>query len=125
METVLDAEVSAARATKKTQPLIDPTDPMKVKTQDQLVYDFADGTLIRVKPKGDKLNPGKVMYSVEVKSATPGKGQDGVAFKVDGRGRAVPKNADELKNPYSPSNPIQWKAFQERVMTSGHRQGVP
>jgi hypothetical protein len=125
METLLDSEVAAGTATKRTQPVLDPTDPLKVKTQDQLVYDFTDGTLIRVKPKGDKLNPGTVMYSVEVKSAVPAKGQDGVAFKVDSQGRPVPKNADELKNPYSPSNPTQWKAFQDRVMNSGHRQGVP
>ena len=123
MELVLDAEVTAGNATKTKDPIKDPTDPLGVKTQDQLVYDFTDGTLIRVKPLGDKFNKGQLMYSVEVKTSTPAPGQDGVAFKVDSAGEAVPKGPADVANPYDKGkNKLQWEAFQKAVMAAGHQK---
>jgi len=124
MQTLLDAEVAAGKASKATQPIPDPT--TKGATQDQLVYEFGDGTVIRIKPKGDKFNPGDMMYSVEVKQVPPGSskpGQAGVAFKVDAQGRPVPKGPDEIKNPYNHGMyPKQNKIFEKTVLDAGHRK---
>ncbi len=117
-------DLSYQHALQATQPIGDPTDPAKTAKQDQAVYSFTDGTLIRVKPKGDRENAGKVMYSVEVKTATPAPGQDGVAFKVDAEGRAVPKGTGDTNNPYNAgTNKPQFRAYQDDVMSAGHKVG--
>ncbi len=96
MEALLDLEVAGGAATRAIDPTKDPTDPTKM--QDQVAYDFTDGTLIRIKPKGDKNNnPGKLTYSVEVKTATPASDQAGVSFKVDIQGDPVPKGPDDVR----------------------------
>jgi hypothetical protein len=124
---LLDAEVAAGHATRTTEPLTDPTTPGAM--QDQRVYAFADGALIRIKPKGDKFSPGEAMFSVEVKKAPPSDAlpaQQGVAFKVDARGRAIPKGPFEVKNPYHPGTQAQQhRAFEQAVMDAGHRKAAP
>jgi hypothetical protein len=130
MEAVLDAD--PAVKTKTTQDIADPThkpgDPSSSPTQKQLVYQFEDGTLVRIKPKGDKFNPGSPMYSVEVNqqlpAGSPKTGQNAVAFKVDAQGRPVPKGPDQIKNPYNHgTNQKQNIMFQQMVMDAGHKQG--
>ena len=62
------------------------------------------------------------MYSIEVKTAIPGAGQAGVAFKVDSQSRPVPKGPDDMNNPYSAqTNATQFNAYQRVVIKAGHK----
>jgi hypothetical protein len=129
MRAILDAEVKAGTATHDPHPVDDPTAPGAQQQQD--VYNFSDGTMIRIKPRGDEYNPGIPMFSVEVRQAGHGgslPGQDGVAFKVDARGNAVPKGGPkhEIKNPYAGGRyQDQYEAFEKRVLALGHRKAKP
>lgn len=52
--------------------------------------------------------------------------KDGIAFKVDGQGRPVPKGPEQIKNPYNNgTNALQHKTFPATVMTAGHRVSPP
>ncbi|HTE50660.1 MAG TPA: DUF4157 domain-containing protein [Kofleriaceae bacterium] len=131
METTLDVEVAQKNATKTPQNIVDPGDPSK--TQKQLVYEFGDGTIIRLKPKGDVHNVVNgvttPMFSIEVKQVAPGNakpGQDGIAFKVNARGQAVPKGVYEIKNPYEKGLfQLQFKIFEQTVLDASHQKANP
>ncbi|MEO8705805.1 MAG: DUF4157 domain-containing protein [Kofleriaceae bacterium] len=128
VKAIMDAEVAANRAKPDPGPIADPTDPTGKATQQQEVYDFPDGTRVRMKPKGDGHpgNPGKPMYSVEVKiPGSTADGQPGISFKVDGEGRPVPKGPDDIKNPYNNNHQTQADAFRQRVIDAGHRKTKP
>jgi hypothetical protein len=126
IQSILAQEVAAGRATRTTSPMRDYTDPTGVATQTQEIYDFVDGTVIRVKPKGDKFNPGVPMFSIEVKQVAPSDTlpqQQGIAFKVDAQGRAVPKGPGEVNNPYDQGTHLdQWRIFRKVIMDAGHQQ---
>jgi hypothetical protein len=110
----LDAEVSAGHATK-----VETTLP---NGKPQSVYQFPDGTIIRVKPSGDAF-VADPSYSVEV--TTDGvvnpTGQEGIAFKIGPDGKPVPKGPDTVPNPYDKGkNKTQFEAFFERIINAGH-----
>ncbi|HEY4244250.1 MAG TPA: hypothetical protein VGM88_30765 [Kofleriaceae bacterium] len=123
MKVALEPEVAAGRAVFTTPPFKDPRPNRGM--QEQLLWTFKDGTEIRVKPFGDDRHVGLQMYSIEVnRQGTSGpQPQDGIAFKVDTQGRAVPKGPDDVRNPYKRGEyPAQYDAFAERVMEAGHRR---
>ncbi|MCC7384670.1 MAG: hypothetical protein IT384_22670 [Deltaproteobacteria bacterium] len=86
-----------------------------------LVWEFADGTVIRYKPRGDRFRPGPT-YSVEVKKnpTMPDADLEGIAFKVDPKGRAVPKNAKEIAPAFKGDHRQASEAV-EYLMELGHR----
>jgi hypothetical protein len=129
---LLDREVQASRATKRGEHISDPTD--YTSTQTQLVYDFTDGTIIRLKPKGDKFNlhadgTPTPMFSIELRQVPPGNanpGQAGIAFKVDKHGHAVPKGRAEIRNPYEKGRFLtQFERFEQVVFEHSHREALP
>jgi hypothetical protein len=126
MERLLDVELAHSGGTKTAQLIKDPTNPTA--TQVQQVYAFADGTLVRVKPKGDTYNPGRPMFSVEVKQVPPSNvlpGQGGVGFKVNDRGQPVPKGSVEIANPYERGRyQHQRDVFEQTVLAESHQHVV-
>ena len=126
MEALLDGELAKGGGTKTPQRSPDPID--KTATQIQQVYQFDDGTLIRIKPRGDQFHPGAPMFSIEVKQAAPSdalRGQDGVAFKVNDQGQPVPKGTFEIANPYDRGRyQRQHKIFESTVLDESHQQAV-
>lgn len=128
MEAMLDGELTKGGGTKTPQPGPDPID--KTATQVQQVYQFDDGTLIRIKPRGDQFHPGAPMFSIEMKQVAPSdalRGQDGVAFKVNDQGQPVPKGTFEISNPYDRGRyQRQFKIFERAVLDESHQQaGTP
>ena len=89
--------------------------------QPMQVYEYADGTVVRYKPLGDK-NRSVPTYSVEVKKdpSLPDVGQDSTAFKLDSSGRPLPKGPFDVKNPY-PDGSMQADVFEREIMNAGHR----
>ncbi len=130
LERILDAEVASGNATRTNPEIDDPTDPAGVRKQTQPAYQFNDGSLVRIKPMGDEFNPGKPMFSVEVKLPPPGDAlpkQQGVAFKVDAQGRPVPKGPGDIRNPYDGGDALAKSmktAFQLRVLNDGHQKAA-
>jgi hypothetical protein len=126
MEALLDGELAKRGGSKTAQPGPDPMDPMA--TQIQQVYQFNDGTLIRIKPRGDQFHPGAPMYSIEVKQVAPSdalRGQDGVAFKVNDQSQPVPKGTFEIANPYDRGRyQHQHMIFERAVLDESHQQAV-
>jgi hypothetical protein len=116
---ILDRDVTSGRCTKSTSNLLMPNgQPPKP----QIGYQYPDGTLVRVKPKGDAYsnNP---MYSVEVTNSSSGPvtGQGDIAFKVGIDGKAVPKGRNDVNNPYNKgTNAEQHNAYLEEVIKAGH-----
>lgn len=88
--------------------------------QSMRVYEYADGTVVRYKPLGDRKRTAPT-YSIEIKKDTysPDLGKDDAAFKVDASGRAVPKNPFDVKNPFPKGGP-QWLRFRDELMDAGH-----
>jgi hypothetical protein len=127
METILDAELATTGGSKTPQRIRDPLNPAV--PQIQQVYQFNDGTLIRLKPRGDDHNPGTPMFSIEVKQVPPSDalvGQGGVAFKVDKHGRPVPKGGFEILNPYERGQyQHQHEVFEQAVLNESHQEAVP
>lgn len=127
MEIMLDAELAASGGSKTPQQIRDPLDPMV--HQIQQVYEFNDGSLIRLKPRGDDHNPGTPMFSIEVKQVPPSdaiRGQGGVAFKVNERGQPVPKGGIEILNPYERKRyEHQHDVFEQTVLNESHQEAVP
>ncbi|NYZ12577.1 hypothetical protein HL658_08450 [Azospirillum sp. RWY-5-1] len=90
------------------------------------VWEYPDGTVIRYKPKGDSYRRGPT-HSVEVKidrNVRDGDARDqGIAFKVDGKGRAVPRGPADIRIPDRlTGNEIT--EYQNRIMDAGH-MGTP
>jgi hypothetical protein len=90
--------------------------------QTQLMYEYTDGTVIRIKPLGDDRRVGLQTYSIEVKinPNTPDNGQVGIAFKVDEYGNAVPKGPQDINNPF-PEGTKEANEYVDSIMNSGHR----
>lgn len=122
MELVLDPEVKASTAARQPEEIKGPPPTSK---QTQIAYYFQDGSVIRLKPHGDEFNGWRPSYSVEVKTAgaPPGPSDPStIAFKVDSLGRAVPKDPDQIANPYIDGKFLaQRSAYDQHVLNSGHR----
>ena len=122
MEGMLDAEVAAGNCRRDDEPTVGRAGA----TQVQRTYYFNDGSVIRVKPEGDRFNNWQPSFSVEVKNAgvqpAAKTEQPDIAFKVDARGRAVPKDTKEIANPYS-SGKHTWQRnrFDKLIIDAGHR----
>lgn len=122
MERNLDTEVAAGNCRRDNEPTVGPGGAPQL----QPTYYFSDGSVIRIKPQGDKFNNWQPSFSVEVKNAgvpaTAATEQPDIAFKVDARGRAVPKNEKEIANPYASGKyPWQRNRFDKLVIDAGHR----
>jgi hypothetical protein len=122
MEAMLDAEVIAGNCRREDEAQLGPAGT----TQVQPTYYFNDGSVIRLKPKGDARNNWRSSFSVEVKnvgvSAAMNTEQRDIAFKVDSRGRPVPKDGTEIANPYRSGKYIwQRNRFQQLIIYAGHQ----
>jgi hypothetical protein len=93
-----------------------------VERQTMRVWEYDDGTVVRYKPKGDAYRP-EPTHSVEVKidRTIPDSEarQDGIAFKVDANGRAVPRGPQHVLLPDGLSSRDR-DLYVERVMDAGH-----
>ncbi|MGE3459674.1 MAG: hypothetical protein AB7O24_31465, partial [Kofleriaceae bacterium] len=122
MQAILDPDVTAGAAARATEQIKGPP-PAGVQTQ--IAYYYQDGSVIRLKPSGDEFNGWKPSYSIEVKNvhAPPGPSDPTmIAFKVDDRGRAVPKDPDQIANPYVDGKYVdQRDAYDQHVLDAGHR----
>lgn len=109
----MDAEVTAGRATRRDVRLADPAQLMSI-------WETSDGGVVRLKPVGDEHRPGPTL-SVEMKTnpAKPDRDPADIAFKLDERGRPVPKNPYELQNPTTVRNDQQ-QTFVDLAMDNGH-----
>jgi hypothetical protein len=118
MVTLLDAEL-AKEGGKKPEVETDSSSGLET----QRIYEFADGTFVRVKAQGDDRSAGAAMFSIEVRNAgVTGAGtQDDVAFKVDADGRPVPKGPKSIEVPKGYKMPVQVKAFKEAILALGHQ----
>lgn len=115
----MSEEVKSGKCNQKPVPINGPP------PQTMTVYEYPDGTVVRHKPLGDSKRPGET-YSIEVKKdpSMPDLGKDDAAFKVDPRGKAVPKNPHEAKNPY-PRGSVQFEEFMNALMNAGHHSLSP
>lgn len=81
------------------------------------IWEYKDGTVVRYKPGGDPRRPHPT-YSIEVKKlrSAPDKkgGIQGIAFKVDKNGRAMPKWPSDMPTKLG-------KAYIDTVMSATHR----
>lgn len=122
MEGMLDAEVAAGNCRRADEPTLGPAGIPQL----QPTYYFNDGSVIRLKPQGDQHNQWRPSFSVEVKNvgvpAAAATKQPDIAFKVDSRGRAVPKSDKEIANPYgSGKYPWQRNRFDKLIIYAGHQ----
>lgn len=117
--TKMGEEVNAGKCTKKSVAIGGPP------PQTMDVYEYADGTVVRHKPLGDKYRQ-EPSYSVEVKKdpSLPDLGKDDAAFKVSSTGKAVPKGPAEVQNPY-PRGSVQYDEFMDAIMNAGHHSLPP
>jgi hypothetical protein len=122
MESMLDAEAAAGTCRRDNER----TRGRGGSVQIQPTYYFNDGSVIRLKPEGDGYNGWKPSFSIEVKnSGVPAAAtteQPDIAFKVDARGRAVPKDAKEIANPYG-NGKYTWQRdrFDDLIIYAGHQ----
>lgn len=96
----------------------------------QRVYQYPDGTVVRLKPQGDGFGPTRrappdahPKYSVEVQNLDAQRvaGQDDIAFKLDQQGRPVPKGPSDVDNPYNRhTNREQYEAYEDAFIEAGH-----
>jgi hypothetical protein len=122
MEVVLDAEVAAGHCRRVNEPAVGPGGGATV----QPTYYFTDGSVVRLKPSGDARNNWRPSYSLEVKNvgvpASAATEQPDIAFKVDNRGRPVPKDGKEIANPYDNGKyPWQRNRFHMLIILAGHQ----
>jgi type III secretion translocon protein HrpF len=120
LRAFMQAEVAAGRATRMPN-----TTLPNGKPQEGILY--PDGTLLRFKPNGDGFVPDP-SYSVEVliPGVTTPVDQDDIAFKMTRAGTPAPKGPASVTNPYNNgTNPTQYKAFEKRIVESGHLRTTP
>jgi hypothetical protein len=122
MEGMLDAEVAAGHCKRANEPQPGPTRVPQI----QPTYYFHEGSVVRLKPQGDAYNNWQPSFSVEVKnvgvSASAASEQPDIAFKLDNRGRAVPKSPNEIANPYSSGKNVwQRNRFENFITYAGHQ----
>ena len=121
------SEVAARRAWTTSANVQAPTKGMPPGTPNKQLmvrWEYADGTLVRYKPRGDTDRPNVPSFSIEIKKDvlkedrfTP----DNVAFKLDGEGRAAPRKYNtELQNPFT--NKDQLEAFNDAAMREVHHE---
>ncbi|MGE3458685.1 MAG: DUF4157 domain-containing protein [Kofleriaceae bacterium] len=122
MQAILDPDVTSGAAARATEQI---KGPPPTGAQTQIAYYYQDGSVIRLKPQGDEFNGWQPSYSVEVKTAHAPPGPSDptmIAFKVDDRGRAVPKDPDQIANPYVDGKYVdQHDAYDQHVLDAGHR----
>ncbi len=117
-QRIMTEEVNQGRATMKSANISGPP------AQRMDIYEFADGTVVRYKPQGDTRRAGPT-YSIEVKKspALPDTGPGSAAFKVDAKGKPVPRGPEDLFNPFKDVD--QGREFRNTMMDLGHFQLVP
>lgn len=123
-EQFLDRDVKAGKCTMTPEHGV--PSPMGGR-QTMLKYEYPDGTMVRYKPEGDYKRVGIPTYSIEVKKnpdrPDPG-GMDAVhtdvAFKVDEKGRLVPRHPDYIIRPYPAETPND-KLYVDTIMDMGHK----
>jgi hypothetical protein len=91
--------------------------------QVMVVWEWSDGSILRYKPEGDRWRDAPT-YSIEIKDSrnlsNEEARQEGIAFKVDPRGRAVPTGPRQVKYPTGlPKDQID--DYVDAVMDFGHR----
>ncbi len=122
MEGILAPAVQTGTAVRTTEVI---KGPPPTGTQMQIAYYFTDGSVIRLKPRGDEFNRWRPSYSVEVKHAGAAAGPSNpsmIAFKLDELGRAVPKDPDQIANPYVDGRFLEQRSvYDQHVLNSGHR----
>ena len=119
MEQLLEADVAAGKSTRLPDSV--------TAGKPQQSWQYPDGTLVRVKPKGDAFGDDPT-YSIEVnkQKGGPSANQDDVAFKVGEDGKPVPKGPGDIDNPYAKGiNPAQHKAYEQQVIAEGHLMAKP
>lgn len=106
----MNAEVAAGRAAAKTRP-----------DGSMTTWEYADGTVVRYKPKGDEQRDGPT-YSVELKmdASVPDSSIDGIAFKIGPDGVPVPRDPRQVR-PYYPKGSEQADIWVRHLMDLGHR----
>jgi len=120
----MDAEVATGKPTSKVE-IVDSFAPGKEK-QNMMKYEYPDGTMVRYKPDGDLIRKGKPTYSIEIKKDASLADRGGVeaihdvAFKVDEKGRLVPKWPPTTNNPYGSSSTLS-KNYTNAMMATGHK----
>jgi type III secretion translocon protein HrpF len=120
LHAYMQAEVAAGRATQLPNTTLPGGKP-------QEAYLYSDGTLVRFKPNGDGFVPDP-SYSIEVltRGVTTPVDQNSVAFKIDSNGSPAPKGPASVTNPYDGgTNSTQNKAFEKRIVESGHLRTTP
>ncbi|MCA9549938.1 MAG: hypothetical protein KC933_07880 [Myxococcales bacterium] len=119
VRALMKLEVQAGRATERAVALTAP------KAQTMSVWEMPDGTVVRVKPLGDAGRAGPTL-SVEVKvdPGIPDANQSGIAFKLDARGRPVPKNMNEANQPFAVHGD-QGAVYNRACMDLGHQSIKP
>jgi len=120
----MDAEAAAGKCTSKVE-IVDSFAPGKEK-QNMMKYEYPDGTMVRYKPDGDLIRKGKPTYSIEIKKDASLADRGGteaihdVAFKVDEKGRLVPKWPHTMNDPYAPGSTLS-KNYTNAMMATGHK----
>lgn len=119
----MENEAASGKCTRTTKTIKSPDGG----TQEMAMYEYPDGTIVRVKPKGDGYRNGTT-YSVEGKHTgmknpdgtwKPDDGSKSVTFKVDEHANAVSKNPDHVNNPYD--EPYAHDQYDNAVMDAGHK----
>lgn len=115
VRTLMAAEVEAGRAFERRVKLDKP------KPQTMTVWELLDGSVVRLKPAGDSKRPGPTLSGeIKLDPRVRDSSQDGIAFKLDGQGRPVPKNRHQLGPSLKPKNGDQAHALEKIAMSEGH-----
>jgi hypothetical protein len=107
------AEVRAGRATVRSVQLGQP------KPQTMTVWELDDGSVVRLKPAGDdrRARP-TVSGEIKLNPHAADTDQSGIAFKLDGRGRPLPKSRHQLG--VRPRDGAQADTLEKAAMDAGH-----
>jgi hypothetical protein len=102
----MKAEVATGKATVRT------------KADGNSIWEYADGTVVRHKPKGDRLRQTPT-YCVEVKKdpLAPDEGLSTIAFKVSPEGAPIPREPKHVGGPAHDKPRWIWV-----LMNAGHRR---
>lgn len=113
VRALMAKEVAAGRATVRYAQLGQP------KPQTMTVWELDDGSVVRLKPLGDKVRPGPTLSGeIKMNPKAPDTGQPGIAHKLDTQGRPVPKNKHELG--LRPKDGAQARSLNKIAMDAGH-----
>ena len=109
-------EVAAGRAVETPRPLSDPPQTMTV-------WELTDGSVVRLKPKGDGFRKGPtVSGEIKLNPSIPDSAAQigGIAFKLDNQGRPIPKDTGQLRA--LSKHHEQARRIERMSMDAGHIQ---